>query len=527
MFISETTGMVNPLLLAKAYDALVRQFSGNETDAMHDITRVMIQVLALHFGGVLVGFVRHAIQNAAGERLVARVRVYLYRCILKQEISFFDTHTSGELVSRLGSDTTLLQQGVCVALPEVVLGVIKVVVTMVLMFWISPPLAGVTLASVGFLTAITVPFGKYLGRLSKSYQNVLGQAQTHSTEALGSIRTVQSFAAEDKEILRYQTFIGRPELYKWWFPSRKDDTTYRYGFMKSLANAAFMSVIFGLGFGCLYIALWYGFKLVTDGELSLGKLTAFQSYVFQIGGSLAQVSGNIARVAEAQGASGRVFYLLQRVPRIPSPRIMDKDDLYKDGSKDVEGAPTPLIPSSVAGHIEFNNVSFSYPSRSDTTVLDRFSVSIPANTTTALVGSSGSGKSTVVALLQRFYDVNSGSITIDGRDIRDVDLKWLRNRIGYVQQEPQMFGLSVRENVAYGMDREVTQEEIEHACRMANAHDFIMKWPNQYDTLVGERGVQLSGGQKQRVVSVSIRTDSLSSSIYSKNVDCTISFFAF
>ena len=151
------------------------------------------------------------------------------------------------------------------------------------------------------------------------------------------------------------------------------------------------------------------------------------------------------------------------------------------------------------GDIELRDVDFAYPSRPNVLVLNQFTLKIPSNTTTALVGSSGAGKSTVVSLLQRFYDVNDGGIYVDGKNITDLSLKWLRRHIGYVQQEPQLFGMSIRENLLYGVDREVSQEEMEKACRDANAHDFIVTWPKGYDTLVGERGVKLSGGQKQRI----------------------------
>jgi ABC-type multidrug transport system fused ATPase/permease subunit len=158
-----------------------------------------------------------------------------------------------------------------------------------------------------------------------------------------------------------------------------------------------------------------------------------------------------------------------------------------------------MKPKSMGGHIELRNVSFSYASRPDVPVLKGFNLTIPKNTTAALVGSSGAGKSTVVSLLQRFYDVTEGSITIDGLDVRDLDLQWLRANIGYVQQEPSLFGLTVKENVCYGVSKSVSQEEVERVCKQANAHDFIMQWPDGYDTMVGERGVKLSGGQKQRI----------------------------
>jgi ABC-type multidrug transport system fused ATPase/permease subunit len=157
------------------------------------------------------------------------------------------------------------------------------------------------------------------------------------------------------------------------------------------------------------------------------------------------------------------------------------------------------MPTNLEGYVEFDAVNFCYPTRKDVTVLKNFSLKVPPNTTAALVGSSGAGKSTVVALLQRFYEVSSGSITIDGNDIRNLDLQWLRQHIGYVQQEPQLFGMTVRENICYGMAHEVSQEELERVCLEANAHDFILEWPDGYSTLVGERGVKLSGGQKQRI----------------------------
>jgi ABC-type multidrug transport system fused ATPase/permease subunit len=180
---------------------------------------------------------------------------------------------------------------------------------------------------------------------------------------------------------------------------------------------------------------------------------------------------------------------LDCIPSIPTPP--------KEGQEPI----ALLKPKSMEGRLNFENVKFAYPSRPDINVLDGYTLKIPPGSTTALVGSSGSGKSTVVALLQRFYDVDSGSITIDDNELKDLDVKWLRQHIGYVQQEPQLFGLSVRDNLLYGVpDNEIiSQEKMEQACRDANCHDFISSWPDGYDTLVGERGVKLSGGQKQRI----------------------------
>jgi ABC-type multidrug transport system fused ATPase/permease subunit len=358
------------------------------------------------------------------------------------------------------------------------------------MFYISPPLAGVSIVSVFIIFMVDMPLGKKLGTLSKAYQNVLGEAQTYSTEAFGSMRTVQAFAAEPKETRRFRARIGNPDDFPWWYPTNtQQPSTYRVGFFKALTNASFYVFIFGAGFGFLYVSLWYGFFLVTEGQMTLGDLTAFQSYIFTIGFGLGGAASHFARVFEGLGASGRVFFLLERIPAIPKPAaaatpqdgnddVVDKDQLVTE---------SVVTPSFMTGDIEFHSVNFAYPSRADILVLKDFSLKIPANTTTALVGSSGAGKSTVVALLQRFYDVSSGTITIDGTDLELLDLQWLRRHIGYVQQEPQLFGLSIRENLLYGVEREeeITQEEMEQACRDANAYDFIMSWPNGFETMVG------------------------------------------
>lgn len=524
MIVAEATSLLNPILLANAYDTLVRVDDVYDEiipphaepltpeQRMRAISETMIWVLTVHAGGILFGWIRASIMGVAGERIVARLRNQLYESLLKQEIAFFDDHRTGELLSRLTSDTSLLQGGTSQALPEVLLGIVKLVVSIGLMFWISPQLAAVTLGGVLAIFVFCVPYGKWIGYLSRQYQDVLGTAQTYAAEALGSMRTVQSFAAERREHERYRDIIGDPDQLPLWWPSSRQPSTYRAGFFKAVASAGFFSVIFGFGFGLLYVSLWYGFKLVNNGSISLGELTAFQSYIFQIGGSLSQTARFFSQLLEAQGASGRIFHLLERIPAIPgqsscysgdandSSRMHPKADTgtssYTPSSGSME---PPLTPSSMEGFVEFDDVSFSYPSRPDVPVIRNFTLSIPTNTTTALVGSSGAGKSTVVALLQRFYDVNDGSIRIDGIDLRKLDLHWLRSNVGYVQQEPQLFGMTVRENICYGVDREVSQDELEEVSRNANAHDFITKWPQGYETVVGERGVKLSGGQKQRL----------------------------
>jgi ATP-binding cassette subfamily B protein len=517
---AEALTLYTPLLLANAYNILVDDPADNDStdDRMSRINQIMIRVIIIQAVAVTGSFLRSCIMGTAGERVGARVRNRLYEALLKQEVGFFDHHSSGELTSRLTSDATLMQQAASIALPEVILGATKLFVAVGLMFWISAALAGVTLGLIATIILLAMPVGKQLGTLSKRYQDVLGTAQTYATEMLGSIRTVQSLTAEERECKRYRSAIGDPSDYPCWIPYNSPPTSYRIGFFKAICTSSLFAIGLGLGFGSLYLCLWYGFKMVSDGTITLGQLTAFQSYIFTLGASFGSTSAFMGQLIQATGASGRIFYLLDRTPLIPGDNsshgggragTKHRSRQTPGRSSSDEEAPqmrplpsNPYVsirPSSLEGAIQFSNVHFCYPSRPTTPVLTNFSLIVPANTTTALVGQSGVGKSTVVALLQRFYDVSFGSVTIDAHDVRELDLKWLRSRISCVQQEPVLFGLTCRENIVFGVDREVTNRELESVCRKANCHDFISQWPEGYDTLVGERGVKLSGGQKQRL----------------------------
>jgi len=486
MVAAEAVNLVSPLIVAEAFDILIDPTLTDEDARMNEINRVMLIVVIVTLAGIIGSFIRASIQAIIGERVVARLRCQLYARILKQEIAFFDEHKSGELVSRLGSDTTLLQTAVSTSLPDFFVQLIKAIAAMCLMFSLSAELAGIATGGVVVIACVSAPMFGIMAKLSKEYQEVLGIAQSHSTETIGSMRTVQGFAAEEKESKRYDQKIGNPDDVPCWWPPVEQKTTYRVGFFKGVAQSGFFTFIFGAGFGYLNITLWYGFYLVTRGELTLGQLTAFNSFIITIGFALGQGAAAIGKMVEGMGASGRVFYLLDRTPNIPKP----SSENMKDNT---------IKPESMEGNIELQNVMFHYPSRPNQIVLNNVSLTIPKGSTTALVGSSGAGKSTIVSLLQRFYDVDEGVITIDGHILEQLDLQWLRSNIGYVQQEPQLFGLTVKENITYGVHREVTQEEIEQAATDANAHEFISSWPEGYDTLVGERGVKLSGGQKQRV----------------------------
>ena len=533
MIATEAANLAVPIIIAWAYDSLQTYFYqlgslsiSAEADVaaavgltdesiakatMGEISKWMGVAVGVYIVSVVTGFARGAILGVLGERLVARLRRKVYESVLRQDIAFYDEHKSGEIVSRLGSDTQLLQSTISTFAPESLVGVIKILMSLVLMFYINAKLTGISLAAMIVVSVVAIPFGQKLAAASKQYQDILGEAQTRSTEALGSIRTVQSFAAEPKELNRFMYHIGDPDAP----PQKKSDgnkrdTTYSVGCKKAILQIFVVIWIFGGAFLFLYLALWYGFYLVTIEEtLTLGGLSAFQSYIFIMAGAIGQTAQNITNVIAGVGASGRVFYLLERKPKIKNiDGISDDEDDQAEKESEKEKPVVELrksiVPSiPMKGDIEFDNVMFSYPTRPDVLVLNAFSLKLGKDTTTALVGSSGSGKSTVVSLIQRFYDIDDGKIYLDGTDITHLDLSWLRSQIGYVQQEPQLFGITIRENLTYGLPEEkaakLTQTELENACRDANAHEFISSWPDGYDTMVGERGITLSGGQKQRV----------------------------
>lgn len=527
MLISEAGNLAVPYILARAYDALQSYFfdlgavsTGSAVENVDDdiIQMTMSEInlwmgasLGLYALSMVFGFARGAILAVIGERLVARLRLRLYKSVLNQEIGFYDEHKTGEIVSRLGSDTQLLQMMISTFAPESLNGIMKVIMSIILMYGINAKLTSMTLGGLVVLCMIAIPFGFKLTHLSKLYQDVLGEAQTRSTEALGSIRTVQSFAAEPKELNRFKEKVGDPDATREdQLSNISEENTYSVGVKKSICQVGVFTVIFGGAFGWLYCTLWYGFFLVTiEGTLSLGGLSAFQSYVFIIGGAIGSTVTNVTQVFTAVAACGRVFYLLERKPKIKNFDGISEDGDDSETSSEKEGNKPSVLRKSVVpfkpmeGNIEFENVMFSYPSRPDVLVLNAFSLKLPRNTTTALVGSSGSGKSTVVSLIQRFYDVDSGTIKLDGLDLTHLDMNWFRSQIGYVQQEPSLFGVSIRDNLTYGLSEadaaKITQEELESVCRDANAHEFISSWPDGYDTMVGERGVTLSGGQKQRI----------------------------
>jgi ABC transporter fused permease/ATP-binding protein len=406
---------------------------------------------------------RYVLFSVVGEHVVARLRVALYQSLMRQEIAFFDEHRTGELTNRLASDTTVLQDTVS---EDIAMGLrffASVAGGLFFLVYTSPELTLVMLSVVPPVVLGAVAYGRRVRKLSRDVQDALARGSEVAEETLAGIRTVRAFAAEDAEIRRYGDAI-----YRAFDLARK-----RIGIA-----GVFIGVASFAAYGAAALVLWYGVHLVTAGSLTIGGLTSFLVYTLLVAFSLGGLSDLWADFNKASGAAARVFELLDRAPRMPSSG----------------GAKLPRV----AGKVELVGVHFHYPTRRDAPVLRGIDLAMQPGEVVALVGASGAGKSTIAALMMRFYDPDQGAVFLDGWPIKELDPEWLRQQIGIVSQEPLLFSTSIAENIRYGR-ADATDEEIEAAAKAANAHEFILSFPDGYDTLVGERGVQLSGGQKQRV----------------------------
>jgi ABC transporter fused permease/ATP-binding protein len=417
--------------------------------------------VALVFG-VSIGL-RYFCFNVSGEKVVARLREHLYRTILEQEVAFFDSRRTGELTSRLASDTQVLQNAVSVNVSMALRGIAQAIGGVVFLFFTSPRLTLLMLAVVPAVAMGAVTYGRRVRRLSRDVQDALAAAGEIAEESIAGLRTVRAFDAEEKEAVRYGKTIDR---------------AFQLARRRIIAGGTFMAVASFASYGAAVLVFWYGGRLLATGAMSPGAMTSFLIYTVIVAFSLGGLTDLWADFMRASGAAERVFELLDRVPAIP--------------------AQGGLTPAAAAGRVQLAAVGFAYPTRPETPVLKDLDLTLAPGEVVAVVGPSGAGKSTIAALMLRFYDPLAGQVRFDDSDIRTLDPRWLRRQIGSVAQEPVLFSTTIAENIRYGRP-EATAAEVEGAARTANAHGFVTALPLGYDTPVGERGVQLSGGQKQRV----------------------------
>ncbi|KAK6943869.1 ABC transporter type 1, transmembrane domain [Dillenia turbinata] len=457
-----------PLFL-RFFADLVNSFGANA----NNVDKMMQEVLKFAFYFLVVGAAIWASSWAeiscwmwTGERQSTKMRIKYLEAALNQDIQYFDTEVrTSDVVFAINTDAVMVQDAISEKLGNFIHYMATFVSGFVVGFTAVWQLALVTLAVVPLIAVIGGIHTATLAKLSGKSQEALSQAGNIAEQAIVQIRTVLAFVGESRALQAYSSALRISQR-----------IGYKSGFAKGLGLGATYFTVFC----CYALLLWYGGYLVRH-HFTNGGLAIATMFAVMIGGlALGQSAPSMTAFAKAKVAAAKIFQIVDHKPSI------------------VRNSESGLELESVTGSVELKNVDFAYPSRPDVKILNNFTLNVSAGKTIALVGSSGSGKSTVVSLIERFYDPISGEVILDGHDIKTLKLRWLRQQIGLVSQEPALFATTIKENILLGRP-DASQVEIEEAARVANAHSFIVKLPDGYETQVGERGLQLSGGQKQRI----------------------------
>lgn len=457
LILSSSSGLLYPQAIRIIIDDAL---AAKSLEKVNEIALWMVLILAIQ---AFSSTMRYYLFTITGERIVKKLRYDLFHKIANLPMSFFDNRKTGELMSRLSSDCTVLQKAVSVNLSMLVRNMAAALGAIFLMLLTS---AELTLFLLFILPPIAIgaaKIGKKVKRLSRESQNALAEASEVAEENLAAMRTVKSFGQEQKATGRYETYLAK-SLAK--VKERIKNVALFLGAGSSLAYAALVAI------------LWYGGRQVVNAEITVGDLTQFLLYMVIVASSVATLGGLFTDLMTALGAARQVFELMEEEP--------EKSESEESVAIDWDNP------------IKIDNLSFFYPSRKEQVILNKLNFELNPGTMTALVGSSGAGKSTITQLLLRIYPVKSGQITLGEKSINLFNRDTYLEKVGVVSQEPVLFSTTIAENIAFGSSK-ATMAEITEAAKAANAHDFISSFADGYDTLCGERGQQLSGGQKQRI----------------------------
>jgi len=458
LVLSSGTLLAFPLLAGKLLDIA----TGKKISYFSSINEIALALVVILFVQSIFSFVRVYTFAIVSERALADLRKKLYQKIIWLPLSFFDNRRVGELMSRITADVAILLDLFSLTVAEFLRQILTLVLGTVIIFFFAPKLTGFMLLTFPVLVLLALVFGKYIRKLSRKTQDQLAQANIVVEESLQSISVVKAFTNENFETNRYANVLM---------------SVVNVAIRTSRYRGLFISFIILAVFGGIVAVGWYGAFLVQSHEMTVGELFSFVLYTPFIGFSIAGLGDIYSQLQRSIGASERLLEILKE----------------KDEAEEIDFPPVKL-----QGKIEFDNVSFAYPTRKDFQVLKDLNFQVEPGEKVALVGQSGSGKSTIINLLLRFYAVEQGAIKVDGKSIQEFNLTAYRRNLGIVPQEVILFGGTIRENISYGKPA-ATFEEVEDAARQANALDFIESFPDGFNTLVGERGVKLSGGQRQRV----------------------------
>jgi ABC-type multidrug transport system fused ATPase/permease subunit len=414
----------------------------------------------------IFSFMRVYLLTAAGERSLADMRKDVYSKLLTMPMSFFTEKRVGELSNRISSDLSQIQDAISFTLAEFLRGVFMLIIGLFFIFWISAKLALVMLAVVPLLAVVAVVFGKRIRKMSRRAQDQLAGSGTIVQETFQGISVVKAFTGEFYEVGRYVKSI-------------RDVVT------TAISNAryrgAFISFMIFSVFGTIAFVMWFGAGMIKSGGLTVGDLTMFVIFSVFVGGTFAGFADMFSQLQKTLGATQSVREIL-------------RGDGEAIELKEITVEPKHIL----KGNVRFDHVAFSYPGRKDVPVLKDLSLAASDGEQVAIVGPSGAGKSTIASLLLHFYEPDSGTLFFDERPAREFPLSQLRRQMAFVPQDVLLFGGSIKENIAYGKTG-ATEEEIIAAAKKANAHEFVSRFPEQYETIVGERGIKLSGGQRQRI----------------------------
>ncbi len=434
---------------------------------------------------------RSALLSVAGERIAADLRSKVFDKLLQQDVSWHDSQRVGSLTNTLSNDISKMQSSLTNNITSALRSIAMTGTSAAMLFVISPKLAAVSCMLVPPTIVSAVFFGRYMKRKQAAVQRGLASTLSVAEEVMSNIRVVRQFAAEGKEGVRYSDAVGG---------------AFAHARSVGIAGAILDGTVHAGANFAIIAVLWYGGNQVLIGDLSAGQLTSFLMYSLYAAFNSSNLSTVYADFSKGVGASEKVFEILDSKPTVPLhggatslPALPSTSaPVLHSSSPARESVPTIIQPTAPGLDIRLQDVSFAYPQRPSEAVLNGLNIHVPSGQHAALVGASGSGKSTVGSLLTRLYEPHSGIITANGTDISTLDASWWRSNIGVVQQDAPLFSGTIAHNIAYGV-ADATPASIKAAAAVAQAHEFIASLPQGYDTEVGERGVRLSGGQRQRL----------------------------